>query len=138
MLYIEYNFYRWLATVGPTVKKLLGQHWTDGCADVGPTSVRWRNVIWGCATQVRDLNFSQSALQMSSTQLSFHAELYIIIILIYYLPPGLPCTCVRAWVTQFSLKLLQLHIFGKLLVLMNFYALQKFLDLVNFGLLLSE
>ena len=31
-----------------------------------------------------------------------------------YLPPG-------------SLKLLQLHIFGKLLVLMNFYALQYFL-----------
>ena len=39
----------------------------------------------------------------------------------------LVCTmCVRAWVTQFSLKLLQLHIFGKLLVLMNFYALQNF------------
>ena len=27
---------------------------------------------------------------------------------------------------QFSVKLLQLHIFGKLLVLMNFYALQYF------------
>ena len=48
------------------------------------------------------------------------------------------CACVRAWVTQFSLKLLQLHIFGKLLVLLNFYALQNFLGLVNFGLLLSE
>ena len=34
--------------------------------------------------------------------------------------------CVRAFVTQFPLKLLQLHIFGKLLVLMNFYALQYF------------
>ena len=34
--------------------------------------------------------------------------------------------CVRACVTQFSLKLLQLHIFRKLLVLMNFYALQYF------------
>ena len=54
----------------------------------------------------------------------------------FYLPPGL--RCVRAWVTQFSLKLLQLHIFGKLLVLMNFYALQYFGGLVNFGLLLSE
>ena len=33
------------------------------------------------------------------------------------------CTmCVCTWVTQFSLKLLQLHIFGKLLVLMNFYT----------------
>ena len=32
--------------------------------------------------------------------------------------------CVRECVTQFSLKLLQLHIFGKLLVLMNFYTLQ--------------
>ena len=29
--------------------------------------------------------------------------------------------CVRAFVTQFSLKLLQLHIFGELFVLMNFY-----------------
>ena len=64
-----------------------------------------------------------------------------------YLPPGSPaedynlhhvCASVRAWVTQFSLKLLQLHIFGKLVVLMNFYALQKFFGLVNFGLLLSE
>ena len=33
---------------------------------------------------------------------------------------------VHACVVQFSLKLLQLHIFGKLLVLMNFYALQYF------------
>ena len=40
-------------------------------------------------------------------------------------------TCVRECVTQFSLKLLQLHIFGKLLVLMNFYALQYFLGCVN-------
>ena len=54
----------------------------------------------------------------------------------FYLPPGSlvgdynlhhVCAYVRAWVTQFSLKLLQLHIFGKLLVLMNFYALQHFL-----------
>ena len=65
----------------------------------------------------------------------------------YYLSPGSPdgdcnlyhvCASVRAWVTQFTLKLLQLHIFGKLLVLMNFYALQYFLSMVNFGLLLSE
>ena len=65
-----------------------------------------------------------------------------------YLPPSSPAgdyslrayvrLCVRACVTQFSLKLLQIHIFGKLLVLMNFYALQYFLGLVNFGLLLSE
>ena len=48
------------------------------------------------------------------------------------------CTCMRESVTHFSLKLLQLHIFGKLLVLMNFYALQYFLGLVNFGLFLSE
>ena len=46
--------------------------------------------------------------------------------------------CMRAWVTQFSLKLLQLHIFGKLLVLMNFYALQYFLGLMNYSLLLNE
>ena len=65
----------------------------------------------------------------------------------FYLPPGLPagdynlhhvCAYMRAWVMQFSVKLLQLHIFGKLLVLMNFYALQYFWGLVNFGLLLSE
>ena len=73
----------------------------------------------------------------------------------YYLPPGSPegdynlhhvrvyvracvCACVRACVTQFSLKLLQLHIFGKSQVLMNFFALQYFWGLVNFGLLLSE
>ena len=51
-------------------------------------------------------------------------------------------TCVHAWVracvTQFPLKLLQLHIFSKLVVLMNFFALQYFLGLVNFGLLVSE
>ena len=41
-------------------------------------------------------------------------------------------TCVHAWVTQFSVKLLQLHIFGKLLVLMNFYTPQNFFGLVNF------
>ena len=46
--------------------------------------------------------------------------------------------CVRECVTQFPLKLLQLHIFGKLVVLMNFFALQYFLGLVNFGLLVSE
>ena len=34
------------------------------------------------------------------------------------------CVSIRAFVTQFPLKLLQLHIFGKLLVLMNLYALQ--------------
>ena len=69
----------------------------------------------------------------------------------FYLPPGSlagdynlhhVCTrvhaCVHVWVTQFSLKLLQLHIFGNLLVLMNFYALQNFFGFVNFGLLLSE
>ena len=48
------------------------------------------------------------------------------------------CMCVRACVTQFPLKLLQLHIFGKLVVLMNFFALQYFLGLVNFGVLVSE
>ena len=48
------------------------------------------------------------------------------------------CACVRACVKQFPLKLLQLHIFGKLVVLMNFFALQYFLGLVNFGLLVSE
>ena len=78
-----------------------------------------------------------------------------IVQVITYLPPSSPAgdynlhhvcvyvrACVRAWVracvTQFPLKLLQLHIFGKLVVLMNFFALQYFLGLVNFGLLVSE
>ena len=65
----------------------------------------------------------------------------------FYLLPGSPegdhnlhhvRVYVRACVTQFSLKLLQLHIFGKSQVLMNFFALQYFLGLVNFGPLLSE
>ena len=34
--------------------------------------------------------------------------------------------CVRACVTQFPLKLLQLHIFGKLVVLMNFLLFNIF------------
>ena len=64
-----------------------------------------------------------------------------------YLPPGSPagdynlhhvCAYVRACVTQFPMKLLQLHIFGKLVVVMNFFALQYFWGLVNFGLLVSE
>ena len=59
---------------------------------------------------------------------------------VIYLPPGSPAGDynLHRVVTQFSLKLLQLHIFGKLLVLMNFYSLQYFWGLVNFGLLLSE
>ena len=78
-------------------------------------------------------------------------ECYIKDIQYFYLPPGSPegdynlhhvrayvCACVRACVTQFSLKLLQLHIFGKSQVLMNSFALQYFWGLVNFGLLLSE
>ena len=54
MLYIEYNFYRWLADVGPTLARRSKSRWpnvgsqrrTDGRADVGPTSVRRRNAIW--------------------------------------------------------------------------------------------
>ena len=69
-------------------------------------------------------------------------------ILAYYLLPSSPagdynlhhvcacvCACVRAYVTQFPLKLLQLHIFGKLVVLMNFFALQYFLGLVTLAYL---
>ena len=54
MLYIEYNFHRWLADVGPTLARRSKSRWpnvgsqrrTDGCADVGPTSVRRWNAIW--------------------------------------------------------------------------------------------
>ena len=47
--------------------------------------------------------------------------------------------CVRACVTQFSLKLLLTVtcFFCKFVVLMNFDAVQYFLVFVNFGLLLS-
>ena len=49
------------------------------------------------------------------------------------------CASVRACVGHavFSETTTVTH-FGKLLVLMNFYALQYFWGLVNFGLLLSE
>ena len=66
-------------------------------------------------------------------------SVYIKFLYVYYLPPrdyNLHHVC--ACVPQFPLKLLQLHIFGKLVVLMNFFALQYFLGLVNFGLLVSE
>ena len=54
MLYIEYNFHRWLADVGPTLARRSKSRWpsvgsrrrTDGCANVGPTSVRRWNAIW--------------------------------------------------------------------------------------------
>ena len=47
-------------------------------------------------------------------------------------------TCVSGCVTQFSLKLLQLYIFDKLLVVMYFYGLKYFVGLVNFGLLFVQ
>ena len=46
--------------------------------------------------------------------------------------------CVRACVTHFSLKLLQLHIFPQLVVLMNFDAVEYFSGLVDFDLKLSK
>ena len=62
MLYIEYNFYWWLADVGPTLARRSKSRWpnvgsqrrTDGCADVGPTSVRRRNAIWDEALNRED------------------------------------------------------------------------------------
>ena len=64
MLYIEYNFHRWLADVGPTLARRSKSRWpnvgsqrrTDGCADVGPTSVRRWNAIWVDV----DLKFTKS------------------------------------------------------------------------------
>ena len=41
---------RW-ANVGPTVKKPLAQRRIDGCADVGLTSVRRWNAIWGITAE---------------------------------------------------------------------------------------
>ena len=76
---------------------------------------------------------------------------------LYYLPPGFSlggrlwndacvgvraCVCVHACVhllvTQISPKLLQLQIFGKLIVPMNFHALEIFWGFMDLGLKISE
>ena len=51
-----------------------------------------------------------------------------------------PCMCafIHECVKQTSLKLLYLSIFGKLLVLMDFYALQIVLGFLDFSLKLCE
>ena len=46
--------------------------------------------------------------------------------------------CVRALVTQISPKLLQLQIFCKLIVPMNFHALENFFGFMDLGLKISE
>ena len=46
--------------------------------------------------------------------------------------------CVRALVTQISPKLQQLQIFCKLIVSMNFHALENFLGFMDLGLKISE
>ena len=48
------------------------------------------------------------------------------------------CACVRALVTQISPKLLQLQIFCKLIVPMNFHALENFFGFMDLGLKISE
>ena len=48
------------------------------------------------------------------------------------------CVCVLQCVMQFSPKVLQLQIFGKLIVLMNFHALENFVGFVDLGLKVSE
>ena len=62
----------------------------------------------------------------------------------FYLPPvgdinlHHVCECVRACVTQFSLRLLQLDIFCQRRILMNFNALEYFFGFIHFELKLSE
>ena len=46
--------------------------------------------------------------------------------------------CVRKCVSQIYPKLLQLQIFCKLIVLMNFHALENFFGFVDLGLKISE
>ena len=46
--------------------------------------------------------------------------------------------CVRYCVTQLFPKLLQLQIFCKLIVLMNFHALENFFVFVDLGVRISE
>ena len=48
------------------------------------------------------------------------------------------CACVCALVTQISPKLLQLQIFCKLIVPMNFHALENFFGFIDLGLKISE
>ena len=48
------------------------------------------------------------------------------------------CACVRYLVTQISPKLLQLQIFCKLIVPMNFHALENFFGFMDLGLKISE
>ena len=48
------------------------------------------------------------------------------------------CASVRALVTQISPKLLQLQIFCKLIVPMNFHALENFFGFIDLGLKISE
>ena len=58
----------------------------------------------------------------------------------YKTPPVCSCVraCVRALVTQISPKLLQLQIFCKLIVPMNFHALEKFFGFVDLRLQITE
>ena len=46
--------------------------------------------------------------------------------------------CMRVLVTQISPKLLQLQIFCKLIVPMNFHALENFFGFIDLGLKISE
>ena len=46
--------------------------------------------------------------------------------------------CVRALVTQIPPKLLQLQIFCKLIVPMNFHALENFFGFMDLGLKITE
>ena len=48
------------------------------------------------------------------------------------------CACVRALVTQISVKLLQLQIFCKLIVPMKFHTLESFFGFMDLGLKRSE
>ena len=48
------------------------------------------------------------------------------------------CACVRALVTQIPPKLLQLQIFCKLIVPMNFHALEIFFGFMDLGLKITE
>ena len=58
----------------------------------------------------------------------------------YEMMPVCACmrACVRALVTQIPPKLLQLQIFCKLIVPMNFHALENFFGFMDLGLTISE
>ena len=93
MLYIEYNFHRWLADVGPTLARRSKSRWpnvgsqrqTDGCADVGPTSVRRWNAIWVVSKTIQFLKmlYTNPGLKSLAPYMTLYMDRIEIILLTF-------------------------------------------------------